>query len=254
MSKWQAYWDNLPDPRDSQAPAGRRCTVVMSEQSWKHIVKKHVGSVSEPWAEWLSPALRDQLLTLWEADSSSSSRDQILHQASALLQTATRQCLERPLALLYERSAVKQSKRRWAPTWLLVLPVGAVLVIRQVGRRPLVITCYFPHVSCRTHKPWHRWRKVVSLLVARYASWGAAGLALPGPDASPTIGPEIVARQIRFVTPHSWGFRPDLDGCPWRGRLAPWPAEPASQPAVRRRLKPRRLPKEDLYDEVNAAR
>ncbi len=53
-------------------------------------------------------------------------------------------------------------------------------------------------------------------------------------------GPVTQVRSaIRFVTPVTWGFCPELKGAPWRGRLSQWPAAELAGPIRRHRLNPR---------------
>lgn len=215
MSNLAAEWDGLPDPRDASAPDGIRCRVQLRTWAWRHIAAKHIAPREEPWDEWLALAVN------------ASSLEQGSGEVFAVLGNRLRLCLERPLAIV--SGVGTENARPSVTTWQLVLPGGALLIVRCGTRgHPHVITCFFPRVVLRERKPHLRWRRLVAKLVERHAQFQPDGGTIVPPDGN-----------VRFVTAQTWGFRPELRGCPWRGTLTDSPGYDAAIPQAKRKLKPR---------------
>lgn len=245
MCAWSCRWNNLPDPSDERAPHGSYRSVELHEWVCRHIVEKHVLRKEEPWTELLEKELVKRLQKLLEGEVDFAQRAAALDRFSEGLSAAARECLEQPLVLLLTQPAV-QSGHQSVQCWQLVLRCGALMVI-EVRRRATVKTCFFPRSVCRVPKGSRRWRHLLAALVLRYARMRN------GKIEPPRRGEEVRQRsgkawaEARFVTLESWGFRTDMEGTPWRGRPAAWPAEGDARPSARRRLLPRRLVEDEAY-------
>ena len=155
--------------------------------------------------------------------------------------------LRRPLVVLYE-GVVRRGPSR--PTWLLVLPSGPQVVIRQrLNSGKEVITCFFPRSACAEGNPGRRWRANARKLIFRFGIMDLSMNAFVPPPADQLFPggqhPEVARARVRFVSLVSWGFHPDLPGCPWRGNFPDWPpgVVPEQPPRVHR-LKKKRRPEE----------
>lgn len=238
-----ACWRDLPDPRDPRAPEGGRTQVMLERPSWEHILDKHVLPGREPWADVFSAATVQRLFRL-EDGLSSGAPD--IEDALEGLGRQLRAALERPLALLYEVRRLGVGGRPPARRWILVLPSGATAHVHETKDGNRLATCYFPAYALVIRDRGDRWRRVVAHLVVRYGVFDTQRNALLLPTAevvkfAPFKGPvKELQSAIRFVTPSKWGCCPELDGCPWRGRLGDWSAAEAPSPRRRHRLKPRR--------------
>jgi hypothetical protein len=237
------FWTELPDPRDLCAPVGVRTKVMLDRHSWKHIVDKHVLPGREPWGDVLST---DTLRKLCKVGSPVSFADPVVADAVARLGKQVRETLERPLALLFEARRLGGSGPTPPSRWMLVLPSGATAHVHETKKDNRLVTCYFPSYALVIRDRGFRWRHVVSHVVWRYGVVDMHRRALLLPTES-TVKPapqkglvKALHSAIRFVTPASWGFCQELDGCPYRGRLDEWPAAEALSPRPRHRLKPRR--------------
>lgn len=213
-------WEDLPDPRDPRAPQGARCTVNVTERSLRHICEKHICSRGEPWKDFLDSKLLQQLRIVGTTGTDPQQLRAALSSLSDVLGQAARECLLRPLALLYVITI--PPKRRATQIWLLVLRSGAQLIVRLHDHAPRAITCFFPHAACSTRKPQQRWRKVVASLVAKFSLLHPDRIQPPAKEDVRNISALQRATQIQFVTLASWGFDTHLEGTPWRGRLDPW--------------------------------
>ncbi len=236
-------WDELPDPRDPHAPRGARTQIRFERRCWQHILEKHVLPGREPWADIFSDELLRRLVRLEDTGTLS---DPVVADTIQRLGQQVREALQRPLVLLYEVRRLGDAGRAPPDRWLLVLPAGAVAFVHQSKGRNRLATCYFPAYASVIKDRGFRWRHLVSHLVWQYGvvETRCNALVLPTEDTvkpAPSKGPVKELRSaIRFVTPTTWGFCPELAGCPWRGRLGPWPAAEAPSAGSRRRLKPRR--------------
>jgi hypothetical protein len=103
-------------------------------------------------------------------------------------------------------------------TWLLVLPAGALLIIRSCPDGGTICTCYFPKSSVRCAAAGRRWRNVVRCVLSRYAELTPEGEWTPKPLVDE--GSEIRVR-FRFRTPATWGMKGGMQK-PWDAMPAPW--------------------------------
>src|SRR5262245_31169476 len=140
-------WTGLPDP-GAQNLQGNTCTIVVRSSTWEHVVRKHVANECEPWRDWLTRSIVANLAAGF-ADCS--------QVALALSQIGkdVKESLQRPLVLVYRTNL-------HGHTWLLVLPSGALAVVRSRQQANAVLsTCYFRKVVCRITKSAQRWRRLV---------------------------------------------------------------------------------------------
>lgn len=226
-------WDNLPDPRDPNAPQGATCSVVLEEQYLAHFVQKHIAKGDGPWVEWLGAELVEQL-THWldgEIELTPELREEICRRLREQLEES----LRRPLVLLQTVLNVT--------TWILVVPCGALFILRSKNSKVLMVTTYYPRRLA--HWPaTKRWRKVVAKLVWRYANLVEVGgcWRLVADEKGP----------VRWVRLETWGFDTTAPIPVWSGRLQPWPAaEKLSPPQPNRRIKlaPRKWTRFDDWEE-----
>lgn len=242
------FWRELPDPRDPCAPEGQRTELFLDRYAWEHVLSKHVFPGREPWADVFSA---ERLRGLRRVEDVSAFADPDVAAAVEAVGCEIRRALERPLALLYEVGPLGESGRRPARRWILVLPSGATAHVKETKDGNRLATCYFPAYGLVLRNRKDRWRRVVKHLVWRYGEFDGQRNAVWLPSADlvkhfPSKSPFQEQRSaIRFVTPSTWGFCPELEGCPWRGRLSAWSASEAPSPRPRHRLKPRRRPPEE---------
>lgn len=245
-----AEWDDLPDPRDPQAPEGRRIAVRVDRAVWEHIATKHVANRREPWDELLSPETRRALL---EGTTGGEEGRRSVEQALARLEGELRHSLQRPLVMLHRAWQPGRGRRK---VWLAVLPCGATAYVHEGGRNAYLVTCYFPRAAVVEKKRERRWSRVVASLVLRYGQWSEDRRRLLAPPEEHRVliahdAANAVRDRIRFVTLAAWGFVPELEGRPWRGRLGEWEAAglPAKPSPKQRRLRPFNKRRRDGGDE-----
>lgn len=242
------FWRELPDPRDPCAPEGQRTEIFLDRRGWEHVLNKHVFPGREPWADVFSA---ERLRGLRQVEDVSAFTNADAAAAVDAMGCEIRDALKRPLALLYEARRLGESSRPPARRWILVLPSGATAHVKETKNGNRLATCYFPAYGFVLTNRKDRWRRVVAHLVVRYGEFDGQGNALRLPTAEtvkhvPSQSPfQEQHSAIRFVTPSQWGFCPELDGCPWRGRLGEWSASEGPSPGRRHRLKPRRRPPEE---------
>jgi len=236
-------WPDLPDPRPQQQHC--RLAVVFSEGAWYHC-QKHWTSRTEPWKEEFGSdtvAHLKQNLEIQSADGQA-----VVSRVLGVLREQTREALSRPQALVY-RSQHKSAS--WM-TWHLVLPSGAVAILRGTGPSLRWVTCYYLHAAAVEKNRRHRWKAAVRQIIRRYVPLKGE----PPQWFMPSPQEDVVlrnsegkvtgrAKNLQFITPENWGFEPELKGCPWRGRLPSWPAAEEAQGSRHSRsrsrwLKPRR--------------
>ncbi len=249
-------WDNLPYPGVSPESKPQPLRIVVDWRVWEHVVDRHVLPGREPWGDVLSGGVVEAIHRAAgrEAAGSGEPAATVLRR----LEGEVRATLERPMVLQYEVTGSPKPGAFRSERWLLLLPCGALVAIGRARRSFFVATCYFPRAAVVEPRAERRWQRVAVQLVLRYGTIGGspATLSPPVPQVTFPVPRREPAREwrsnVRFVTPESWGFCPDLTGCPWRGRLGPWPAASAgvetkpTDQARRRRLKPpRRLWEEE---------
>lgn len=114
---------------------------------------------------------------------------------------------------------------RLATTYLVVLPSGAVAVLR-LGNQASVRSVYFVNRSVRRRSAEQRRAAAAGGLVNRYAvrSEQVGAYVQPATGHARRVvntdtGRVQVRTNIRFCRPERWGFRLDLEGHPYRGRV-----------------------------------
>jgi hypothetical protein len=213
--------------------------VVVEERTWRHIVEEHVADGREPWDEWLTAATAARFRAAWQVGSTDEARAATLGEVSVIVEGEAKVCLRVPLAILYDNFQPPPPGGRSPPqeTWNLVLPAGALLVVRSRPEGGAVRTCYFKGSARRATDARQRWRGLVRELLLCYAHRREDGtLVPPEPGVLFAEGEETRGR-VRFRTPATWY----LDGShaePWRVMPNPWPLPPPPAPA--HRLGPRR--------------
>lgn len=242
-------WCDLPDPTDPHAPRGKRTVMLVYLERWQHIVEKHVANRVEPWEEVLSEDARRAAL---EGCTLTDEASPLVRDSLSRLQRQVTASLQRPLVLLYRSE--RAGKARWR-VWLMLLPCGATAYARQKGKKASLVTCYFPKAAVVERRRDRRWSRVLTTLVYRYAKFSQDGRSLvaPDPEHEVTIRSEETQEtrtRIQFVTPQTWGFRPELNGCPWRGRLGEWEAAPPPPERLerKRRLRPWTKPRRNASE------
>lgn len=229
-------WLDFPDPRDDGSPCVSRCTVRFEQHRWRHIIEKHVCHREEPWDDWLTQDLANKLRHAWEPACGEHTRREVLGRASDLVEKEARECLGVPLALLYDnyQPATPGNPSSGQETWALVLPAGALLIIRSRPEGGAVCTCYFLKSAARCTNAEQRRLNLVRTLLCRYAELTTDGSWTP--RALLQEDRELRIR-FRFRTAVTWG----LDGGQRQPRDAtqdPW-RRGADRPAPRKRLAPR---------------
>ncbi|NMC21532.1 MAG: hypothetical protein GYA33_14070 [Thermogutta sp.] len=241
------HWSDLPDPRPENQ--GRPLGVDFAEWAWRHCVK-HWTAHDEPWKEEFGAGTVTQLGT---ADGKVPADPAAVNQVLNVLREQAAESLRRPLVLLL-RQRGRASK---GLQWLLVLPSGALAVLRGNHSSARWVTCYYLRAAAVEKRRRLRWQITVRRLVRRYVpiQGNPPQCLLPGPDQEISVvkkGTYVErVRSLRFITPANWGFCEELNGIPWRGRLTSWPAaEPsADAPTIRkRRLKKARFHWEEEFD------
>jgi hypothetical protein len=206
-------------------------------------VNDHFKVVDDGWRDWLSP---DNVLAL----AGDHRHPPAVAEALGLIESWVRLSLERPLSLHF-RSQAK------GPTCLLVLPPGALAVVRRGAGKNRLVTCYFKDQVVRRAPPGERWGAVVEVEVKRHCVRrpGRSQFYPPGPTEvvlTPRVDEGCGDRRaaVRFVTLESWGFDPGQPDSPWVGRLGEWPAAGATPRRPQLRLKqPWQDAAEDTFDE-----
>jgi len=236
-------WPDLPDPRPQQQRC--RLDVVFPEEAWYHCYK-HWTCRTEPWKEEFGSETLAQIKA--NVDIKSAQGQTVLSHVLGVLREQTREALSRPQALVY---SCPRRSAKWT-TWHLVLPSGAVAILRGSGPSLRWVTCYYLRAAAVQKMRRHRWKAAVRQIIRRYVPLKGE----PPQWLLPSQEEEVAIRNsegkvigwvknLQFITPENWGFEPELKGCPWRGRLPSWPAaEEAESPTYAkprpRWLKPRR--------------
>lgn len=239
-------WSDLPDPREERK--GRTLALVMSVAAWQHCLK-HWTNRREPWKDEFGAD------TVGELRKSSGDRpspeEPPARRVLEVLENQTRESLRHPLVLVFQA----RQADRVAVKWILVLPCGAQAIAVGSGSHLRWVTCYYPYRAAVEKNRSRRWEHCVRHLIRRYVRLKGEPprFSLPQPDEQiavrDTTGRVIErVRRMRYITPENWGFCPDLEGCPWRGRLVSWEAAKAAtqgeKPGKKRRLNPRRCESE----------
>jgi len=222
-------WSDLPDPRVDSG----RTELTISFQAWQHIVAKHIVPGNEPWDDVFPKEVLNALAKSAQSAHGPSSMPEGVSEAFGW---QVRETLSRPLVLLYESHTLGSPMGQPFRMWCLVLPAGATAYVRDQGKQGNSLrTCYFPTTMVVERNSQQRWRRVVRQLVIRYGIWDRdlGAVRLPADQTirfSPCKGPVRELRSaINFVTPASWGFCPNVSGCPWGGPPQSWSVVVSSQ-------------------------
>jgi hypothetical protein len=229
-------WRDVPDPRDAACPAGPCCEVLLDDHRWSHL-HDHVSDPTEPWDDWLTPALATNLRNSFQVGVTEAQRQAVRDQVSGRMEQAAKQSAGVPIAVLYEVAQPPQGTGRrspWALTIDLVLPCGAKLCLREDRHKVLkVLTCYFI-TPVRSAPRDRRWRLLVRQLLERYARDNRDGTYSP-PDPAAWPQPNEAGEWVsnpRFRTEARWG----VDGTlvdPWNRLPNYWmPPAPPAAPAT----------------------
>ncbi|MDY3562690.1 hypothetical protein R5W23_004168 [Gemmata sp. JC673] len=232
-------WTNVPDPRDDATPCAGPCAVEVEEHRWRHITEEHVANVREPWDEWLTPTLADGLRAAWAPGSTEEGRRACIARVAEVVERDLRRCLTAPLAVLYDDFQMSAASRpsRGQETWALVLPSGAMLVVRSRPAGGAVVSCYFKGAACRATDPADRWRRTAEYVLMTYAKLNQDG-TFSAPDRTEFVQGKAGLRiRIRFRTAATWAL--DAAGRrPWDVLPDDWGAGGAGDPTTT--LRPRR--------------
>jgi hypothetical protein len=223
-------WKDLLDPIKSQSDIA----TIVTDDRWRHVVEKHVRNPHEPWNYWLTQELADDLRAWAEKAPGpcGGGVPECLNRASAVLEGDVRLCLGRPLMVLYRRKEPGLKPEWGVKTWQLVLPKGAVLIIRWRGQKGHFWTCFFDEkITSKIERPHTWWRELAKKLIRRYCRKDGGHLVAPPRSAGFDLVDKETRRtaqhtRVEFVTPTSWGFEGDQPGAPWSGLLLDWKAEP----------------------------
>jgi hypothetical protein len=231
-------WNEVPDPRDGRDLTCDICQVEAEERVWRHISEGHTSSrddsENERWDEWLPTGLADRFRRQWQLGSTDDERRDTVAEVSAVVEREAKECLRVPLAVLYDEALPPEGSKpsKWHEAWSLVLPSGALLVIRSQSAGGSLVNCYFKGEVCRELDPMARWRVLARILASTYAerqpdgSWKARELSPRG---------AVTFVRVRFRDLTSWCLDHNLDA-PWE--LIPDPYPPPAPPPLA--LVPRR--------------
>jgi len=197
-----AVWQDLPDPRDSNAPHGGCISVIVDASAWKHIAIKHVSSRGEPWSDIFWPEMvRAIRFTSLDGENAPADCKAIVEEALWILGNYVRESLARPMVVMEKR-------RRWT----LVLRCGALAVIADIGKRGLLVTCYIPKKAAVYKNVAERWQRVARDIVKSHLGIDPMTMSLASAQRS----------HARFVTPATWGLDAGVAGSFWQKKLGDW--------------------------------
>jgi hypothetical protein len=277
----------MPDPRDPAAPAGATCRIRATVPAllW-HIGSRHVVARGEPWDRWLPPGTVEAIRHLARKYPPETALPAVLEpEAEASLSALSSRIedqaewgLKAPLVVRVVSCrpdpVPKGEPLKWKPAtaakkWIVVLPVGAVMVATVRGPKQVYLTtCFFDETVTGLDDPATRCRDWLTFYANRYADDvappGAPGKVLPrGPDRVKEIrSTETAAVELTkldaFVTWVNWGFEAEPPHARvlrqpkyyvYRPEAIPGPAEMKAPPGgKRRRLNPGPPPPPDDDD------
>jgi hypothetical protein len=222
-------WDQLPDPAATNAPNGPRTQVELLERDWRKIVGKHFTRSSEPWGDILPASTFDVLKGSPYGALDSRPMREATENALSILGHEVAASLRRPRAIVYSR--LQQHGSHWRPIrhWLLLLPCGALAVVRAGPQSNFLKTCYFLG-SVGVIAKEERWRIALGRIVReqKYATFDESTNDFVYPAMQDlrqvaNLGQAAeLPYQITFVTAQSWGFIAPLAGSPWRLPIGDW--------------------------------
>ncbi|HUY34244.1 MAG TPA: hypothetical protein VMV69_15970 [Pirellulales bacterium] len=216
-------WDQLPDPAATNAPNGPRTQIELLERDWRKIVGKHFTRSSEPWRDILPTSTFDLLKGSPYGALDFGPLREATENALSILGQEIAASLRRPRAIVYSR--LQQRGSHWRPTrnWLLLLPCGALAVVRADPPSNLLKTCYFPG-SVGVIPKEERWRIAIGRVVReqKYATFDKTTNDFVYPATQDLREVAILGQapelpyHVTFVTAQSWGFIAPVAGSPWR--------------------------------------
>jgi hypothetical protein len=203
---WSVDLDALPDPLHARPLPGVR----VDASFFQHVLARHS-------AQPLGEVFGDQAFRrLRKRADEEAFRDAVVPLVKEL-----RSGLAVGLTMAFD---ARDARGRLTTTYLVVLPCGALAALR-LGQGVSLRTVYFTDRSLRRHGVEARRGASAATLVNRYAvrSEEFAAYVPPPPTfgrkfTSVQTGRSQVRTNVRFHDPARWGFRPDLVGCPYRGR------------------------------------
>ena len=222
-------WDQLPDPAATNAPNGPVTHIELLERDWRKIVGKHFTRSSEPWRDILPTSTFHLLKGSRYGALDSGPMREATESALSILGHEIATSLRRPLAVVYSRLLQRGSHWRPMRHWLLLLPCGALAVVRAGSPSNLLKTCYFLG-SVDVIPKEERWRTALGRVVReqKYATFDETTNDFVYPAMQDLREVAILGQapelpyQITFVTAQSWGFIAPVAGSPWRPPIWDW--------------------------------
>lgn len=228
-SLFPVLWDRVPDPTSADAPNGLRVSVELREAHWRKIIGKHFSQKDhpEPWHDVLVP---NDLATLLKSPYGPWADGPLLAVAVSVLRSLeheVRRSLERPLALTYRSLEQIGETAQRSNCWHVILPSGAVAIIRRKECDIFLKTCYFTG-AVAVIEVRRRWRRAAQRAVEEYSEYDEQRdeFIIPGPRHHKDYGTEL-RFDFRFATPSQWGFSGDGVGSCWLGvgALSDWESD-----------------------------
>lgn len=223
---WSTVWDCLPDPQSPKTPHGPLTKIRITVDFWRHI-EKHLHNEERQWSELLGSSLRRKVIQAVGQEDIRSWFD-VFKEASDILERQCRTALWRPLLIRFSHRDEWQLD--WNQRWLLILPIGAIAIVRltksQYGGEWKLITTFFDRVGRGSMSD--RWRAAARKQYDRYR------LQMPDYIAPPSDNTEYripqanksreVHRTVRLVSPEQWGVFDDHGIAKWELKLKEWPS------------------------------
>ena len=228
--KFSERWNGLPDPRRVSGEKPAICNIVINEGLWAHNDYKHLKDQKQPWWDLLPPLLHSKARALANRNGAMPDKVHTLHQIAQVLRHQVRECLERPLVLLFDlyRARTMDRKREWlCERWLLVLPGGALFRVKRNNVGHFAESCFFPG---GIRQPQTRWLDLVEELVLAFGKMKEGQRltrnmeeVLPPGHGRHGIRSGEAGQCFRFVVAESWGFGDNAHPGPWcKTAVPPW--------------------------------
>ncbi len=224
-------WGDLPDPRANGITNLSKVVIEFHESDWRKVVGKHFANCKEPWKDTIP---LNVLQTLVASEGVGSGAGLEINIGLALINKQIKECLNRPLVMLY--SCVSQQFRGQGRRWVLLLPNGAVSIVWVEKTIIRLKTCYFTG-SVAVKPKEGRWRHTLRQLVQEYATYNESTSRFVYPDKSKLLNvsilgtPTEIRYAIQFAKPKWWGFasfKPSEFASskpyePWQPPIWSWP-------------------------------
>lgn len=215
------HWMDMPDPRVNGMTSSATVVIEFHEPEWRKVVGKHFANSKEPWSEIIPINVLQALVST----GGMGGNGQAISEALAVINKQVKECLHRPLVILY--SCVSQQFRGQGHRWVLLLPSGAVMVAWVEKTIIRLKTCYFTG-SVAVKPKEGRWRHALRQQVQEYATYDESTGRFVYPDANKRrelfeSGPLVELRYaIQFARPERWGFASSKPGEPWQRPAWNW--------------------------------